>query len=69
MKRDVCLCFEDAQIEILPSLMIYPMPKPSPEVGPNPNWRSEGLPQFEVERMVVFSLSQPESAKRAGMEG
>src|SRR6266404_1222927 len=44
------------------------MPNPSPEVGPNPNCRRDGLPQLEVERVVVLSLSQPASAKRAGIE-
>merc|ERR1712032_711620 len=65
MKREVCLCLEDAQMEMLPSLMMYPIPKPSPDVGPKPNCRSEGLPQFDVDRTVVLILSQPASAREA----
>ena len=42
------------------------MPNPSPEVGPKPKWRSDGLPQFEVDRIVVFRRSQPESANMDG---
>ena len=42
------------------------MPKPSPDVGPKPKWRREGLPQLEVLRMVLLILSQPASAKMAG---
>src|SRR5262245_32411741 len=68
MNREVWRCFDDAQIEILPSLIMYPIPKPSPEVGPNPNCRSEGLPQLDVDRIVVLSLSHPASAKSAGIE-
>jgi hypothetical protein len=44
------------------------MPKPSADVGPKPNWRSEGLPQLEVDRIVELILSQPLSAKSDGME-
>lgn len=42
------------------------MPKPSPLVGPKPKWRREGLPQLEVEMMVLFILSQPGSEKMLG---
>src|SRR5436190_23491736 len=49
--------------------MMYPMPNPSPEVGPNPKCRSDGFPQFDVERTVLLILSQPGSMKRAGVRG
>src|SRR5690242_3199909 len=44
------------------------MPNPSADVGPKPNWRRDGLPQLDVERIVLLILSQPPSAKRAGIE-
>jgi hypothetical protein len=51
------------------SLIMYPIPKPSAHVGPNPKWRRHGLPQFEVDRTVVLILSQPGSLKMAGVGG
>lgn len=54
-------------IEIPSSLMIYPIPYPSPVTGPNPNNLSAGLPQFEVDKIDVDNNPQPGSVKILGM--
>jgi hypothetical protein len=46
--------------------MIYPIPYPSAATGPKPNKRRAGFPQFDVDRIEVFSRFQPGSAKIAG---
>jgi hypothetical protein len=53
-------------MEILSPLIIYPMPKPSPLVGPNPNNLKLGLPQLLVLRIVLLILSHPGSEKMLG---
>lgn len=55
-------------MEIMSSLMIYPIPNPSAATGPNPNNLSAGLPQLEVERILVLSNPQPGSLKISGRE-
>ena len=69
INRAVWRCLDDAQIEIESSLMMYPIPNPSPDVGPKPKCRRHGLPQFEVDRIVLLILSQPGSLKMAGVAG
>ena len=49
--------------------MMYPIPYPSAATGPNPNRRSAGFPQFEVERIERPSTCQPLSVKIAGSGG
>jgi len=46
--------------------MIYPIPKPSAAVGPNPNRRNAGFPQFEVDKIDVPNSAQPGSVNMAG---
>lgn len=65
-KRRVCKCFEAAHTDRPSSLMMYPMPYPSAAVGPKPNSRSAGLPQFDVERIDVPRVDQPLSRKISG---
>jgi hypothetical protein len=48
------------------SLMMYPMPNPSCATGPKPNNLNAGLPQFDVERMLVFNTDHPGSVNIAG---
>lgn len=49
--------------------MIYPIPYPSAATGPNPNRRSAGFPQFDVDMIDVPSSDQPGSVKMAGRGG
>ena len=58
---------QSTDIEILSSLMMYPMPYPSPVTGPNPNNLSAGFPQFEVDKTDVDSNAQPGSVKMLGI--
>jgi len=56
----------EAYREIPSSLMIYPIPKPSAAVGPNPNTRNAGFPQFSVEKIDVPNSAQPGPVNMAG---
>lgn len=46
--------------------MIYPMPNPSAATGPKPKSLRAGFPQFDVDRILVFSSAQPGSLKISG---
>lgn len=65
--RLVWRCLLLAQIEIESSLMMYPIPNPSPDTGPKPKCRNAGFPQFEVLSIVLLILSHPESLNSAGI--
>ena len=56
-------------IDIASSLMMYPIPKPSEATGPNPNRRRAGLPQLEVDKMLVLIRCQPGSVNKLGRAG
>lgn len=58
---------EETYTDIPSSLIMYPIPYPSAATGPKPNNLRAGLPQFEVERMDVPSVAQPESVKILGI--
>ena len=58
---------KETYTDIPSSLMIYPIPYPSAATGPNPNRRSAGFPQFDVDRIDVLSSAQPGSVKIAGI--
>jgi hypothetical protein len=49
------------------SFIMYPMPKPLPTVGPNPNKRRAGLPQLLVLITVWFIIAHPASVKILGV--
>ena len=53
-------------IDILSSLIMYPMPNPSCATGPKPNNLNAGLPQLDVERMLVFNTVHPGSTNIEG---
>lgn len=45
---------------------MYPMPNPSCATGPKPNNLNAGLPQLDVERILLFNKDQPESVNIVG---
>jgi hypothetical protein len=55
-----------AYMDIPSSLIMYPRPYPSGEVGPKPNNLSAGFPQLEVESTAVLRAFQPGSEKSDG---
>ena len=46
--------------------MMYPIPNPSCATAPKPNNRNAGLPQLDVERLLMFIAVHPGSVNNTG---